>query len=104
HSFPTRRSSDLHASIGVPSTVKWSSDRNRFGHCPCQQTISIFVKTVGCHTGHRLVRRKPHEPPEQQVVFQLFHQHPLAAHRVKHLQKQSPQQGSGGIDFLPSSL
>ena len=33
-----------------------------------------------------------HEPPEQQVVIELFHQQPLASHRVQHLQQQRPQQ------------
>src|SRR5262249_26328165 len=32
------------------------------------------------------------EPAEQQVVFQLLHQQPLAAHGVEDLQEQRPQQ------------
>jgi hypothetical protein len=30
------------------------------------------------------------EPAEQQVVFELLHQHPLTADRVEHLQQERP--------------
>jgi hypothetical protein len=40
---------------------------------------------------HRVVDLQTDKPAEQQVVVELFHQQPLAAHRIKHLQQQRPQ-------------
>src|SRR5207245_11401728 len=34
-------------------------------------------------------------PPEEQVVVELLHEEPLAAHAVEHLQEQGPQQVLG---------
>jgi hypothetical protein len=41
---------------------------------------------------HRIVRRQPDEPAEQQIVVELFHQLPFRAHRVQRLQQQCSQQ------------
>jgi hypothetical protein len=41
---------------------------------------------------HRIVRRQPHEPTEQQIVVELLHQLPFRAHRVERLQQQRSQQ------------
>ena len=40
----------------------------------------------------RLIRRKPHEPAEEQVVFQLLHQHAFATDGIEQLQQQRAQQ------------
>src|SRR5690348_5469960 len=39
-----------------------------------------------------LIHLQSHEPPEQQVVVHLLHQHPFAAHGVKDLKQHRPQQ------------
>ena len=79
------------ASISVPSTVKCSSESSRLRRAcstiivknssataPSSSRSRFFVNTVGCHTGS--FAREADEPAEQQVVLQLLHQHPLAAH------------------------
>ena len=55
-----------------------------------QQTIPIL--TEHRRHPHRLVRVQTDKPPEQQVVLQLLHQHPLTADRVQNLQQQGSQQ------------
>src|SRR5207245_2001814 len=47
------------------------------------------------HIPHLVVQVQTHEPPEQQIVVQLLHQHPLTADRVQRLQQQGPQQFLG---------
>ena len=92
-----------HASIRVPSTVKCSVEsRPRLRAC-----ASTSLKNALCHLGlqqplpvlgeyrhvpHRVVDVESHKPAKQQIVIELLHQHPLAAHRIKHLQQQRPQQ------------
>jgi len=39
-----------------------------------------------------VVHVQTHEPTEQQVIVELFHQQPLAAHRVQRLQQERSQQ------------
>src|SRR5260221_12856593 len=39
-----------------------------------------------------LTGNTPHKPAKQEVVIELLHQKPLAAHRVQHLQQQRAQQ------------
>ena len=41
---------------------------------------------------HLIVHIQTHEPTEQQVVLQLLHQQPLAAHPIEKLQQQRSQQ------------
>src|SRR5213594_4885896 len=43
----------------------------------------------------RVIHGQAHEPPEEQVVVELLHEEPLAAHAVEHLQEQGPQQVLG---------
>jgi hypothetical protein len=40
----------------------------------------------------RIIQIQPHEPAEQNVVVHLFHEQPLAAHRIQHLQQLRAQQ------------
>ena len=44
----------------------------------------------------RIFQRQPDEPAEQEVVAHLFHQLPLGADRVEHLQEQCAHQFLGG--------
>src|SRR5579862_7309338 len=39
-----------------------------------------------------VVHAQPDEPAKQQVVFELLHQHPLAANRVERLEQERTQQ------------
>ena len=39
-----------------------------------------------------IVHVQSNEPAEQQVVIELLHQHPFAAHRVQQLQQKRTQQ------------
>src|SRR5260370_24034094 len=39
----------------------------------------------------RIVDVEPHKPAKQEVIIELLHQKPLAAHRVQHLQQQRAQ-------------
>ena len=55
-----------------------------------QEPVSIFAKD-GRHLD-RVIYTQADEPPEQQVVLQLLHQQPFAAHGVQCLQQQRPQQ------------
>ena len=42
-----------------------------------------------------IVHSQPHEPPEEEIVVELLHQHPLAPDAVEHLQEQSSQESFG---------
>src|SRR5436190_9823689 len=42
-----------------------------------------------------VVHSQPYEPPKEQVVVELLHQHSLAPDAVEHLQKQSSQESFG---------
>ena len=61
-----------------------------FGDFPSQQAVAVLAERGG--VPDHIVHVQPDEPAKQHVVGQLFHQHPLAAHRVKHLQQQRSQQ------------
>ncbi len=63
------------------------------GDIALQQPIAVLGE--GGRRPHRVVHRQPHKPPKQQVVLQLLHQHPLAAHGIQHLEQQCPQQMLG---------
>ena len=49
---------------------------------------------LGEHGGvpDRVIHAQAHEPAEEQVVIQLLHELPLAAHGVEHLHKQGAQE------------
>ena len=49
------------------------------------------MRFVGPLLAVEIHRRVADEPPEQQVVVQLFHQHAFAANRVQHVQQKRPQ-------------
>jgi hypothetical protein len=55
-----------------------------------QEPVSILAED-GRHPD-RVIHTQADEPPEQQVVLQLLHQQPLAAHGVQRLQQQRAQQ------------
>ncbi len=60
------------------------------GNAGGQQPLAILGEHR--HIPHRIIDVHSHKPAEQQIVAQLLHQHPLAAHRIKHLQQQRSQQ------------
>ena len=55
-----------------------------------QQPLPVLAEYGGDPDG--FVHVQAHEPSEQQVILQLFHQQPFTANRVQHLQQQRPQQ------------
>jgi len=61
---------------------------------------SRFLVNNG-HIPNGVVHVQPHEPTEQQVIVELFHQQPFAAHRVQRLQQQRSQQLLRPIDGRP---
>src|SRR6267378_360936 len=54
-----------------------------------QQALPILREDR--HVPDRIVDVEPHKPAKQEVVIELLHQQPLAAHRVQHLQQQRAQ-------------
>jgi hypothetical protein len=54
------------------------------GDVAIQQPLAILAEH--CGDPHWLVHIQTHEPAEQQIVFQLLHQHSLTANRVQDLQ------------------
>ena len=50
-----------------------------------EQPVAMLGKRRGMPD--RVIHIQPDEPPEQQVVVELFHEQPLAPHRVEHLQQ-----------------
>ena len=73
--------------------------KESFRNIPFQQSLPVLGERAGIP--HFIVHTQSHEPPEQQVVIQLFHQQPLTSHRIQHLQQQRPQQLLG-CDRRPS--
>ena len=91
------------ASISVPSTEKCSLESSlrtcgRFStpvkelgrDIAVEQPVAVLAEHG--RIPHRIVRRQPDEPAEQQVVVELLHQLPFRAHRVERLQQQRSQQ------------
>ena len=72
---------------------------SRLRHHPLQKFLGYLglqqpVAVLGKHRRipHRIIQIQPHKPAEQHVVVHLFHQQPLAAHRIQHLQQLCAQQ------------
>jgi len=61
-----------------------------FGHFFVQEPLPVLAENRVMP--HHFVHAHTDKPAKQQVVVQLLHQEPLAAHRVKYLQQQGPQQ------------
>jgi hypothetical protein len=59
-------------------------------HLGHQQTLAVLGEDG--HVPYRVVDVEPHKPAKQEVIIELLHQKPLAAHRNKHLQEQRTQQ------------
>ena len=59
-------------------------------HIAIQQAVAVLRKRRG--VPDPIIGRKPHEPPEQEVVVHLLHQHALRTNAVKRLQKQRRHQ------------
>jgi hypothetical protein len=71
------------------------------GNVTLKQAIAILGER-GRHP-HGVVHAEPDKPAKQQVIGELFHQHPLAAHRIQHLEQERPQQVLGR-DRRPARL
>ena len=66
---------------------------------PASRRCRFLLNTVTSQIG--IIHVQPYEPAEQQVVVQLFHQHPFAAHRVQHLKQSARNNFSGAIEGRP---
>lgn len=62
----------------------------RRGDVASQQALTVLAERG--RRPDRIVHVQADEPAEEQVVLQFFHQQPLAAHGVQHLQQQRAQQ------------
>jgi transposase len=60
--------------------------KERFDHFVLKQPVAILQEHRV--VPHRVLDGQAHEPAKHQVVAHLLHQHPLAAHRIDHLQQQ----------------
>ena len=60
-----------------------------FGNVPIEQALAVFGEHG--HIPNGVIHVQTHEPTKQQVIIELFHQQPFAAHRVQPLQQQRPQ-------------
>ncbi len=60
------------------------------GDVPIEQTLAVLGEHG--HVANRVIHVQTHKPAEQQVVVELFHQHPFAPHRVQRLQQECSQQ------------
>ncbi len=70
--------------------LRQHAGKERARHFLIQQPLPILAEHRV--VPHRFVHLHSHEPAKQQVVAQLLHQQPLAAHRVENLQQQCAQQ------------
>jgi hypothetical protein len=61
-----------------------------FGNVPIEQALTVFREHG--HIPDGVIHVQAHEPTEQQVIVELFHQQPFAAHRVQRLQQERSQQ------------
>jgi hypothetical protein len=61
-----------------------------FGNVPIEQALTALGEHG--HIPDGVIHVQAHEPAEQQVIVELFHQQSFAAHRVQRLQQQRPQQ------------
>ena len=61
-----------------------------FGNVAIEQPLAV-LREYG-HVPDGVIHVQAHEPTEQQVIVELFHQHSLAAHRVQGLQQERSQQ------------
>jgi hypothetical protein len=95
--------------ISVPSTEKCSSDRSRSERASSStrwkkasamsphSSRSRFLVEDG-HVPHLVVHAQPDKAAKEQIVLQLFHQEPLAAHRVEGPEAQRWSSFSGALD------
>ena len=69
------------------------ADEELSRHVGAQQPIAVDAEHRP--VPHGVIHAQTDEPAEQQVVFELLHQEPLAAHREERLQQQRSQQVLG---------
>jgi hypothetical protein len=68
--------------------VKWEHGlEESFGNVPIEQPLAVLGEHG--HIPNGVVHVQAHEPAEQQVIVELFHQQPFAAHRVQRLQNRA---------------
>jgi hypothetical protein len=61
-----------------------------FGNVPIEQALAVFREHG--HIPDGVIHVQAHEPRERQVLVELFHQWPFAAHRVQRLHQERSQQ------------
>ncbi len=71
-------------------SLRYHFRQKLLGHVRLQQPVPVFGKHR--RVPHRVVGIQAYKPAEQQVVIHFFHQQPLAADRIQHLQQLRPQQ------------
>ena len=71
------------------------------GHVVFEESVAVLAEHRV--VPHRVLDRQAHEPAKQQVVTDLLHKLPLAAHAVEHLQEHRPDQLLGR-DTRPPAL
>lgn len=60
---------------------------------PPEKSIPVLAEYRGYP--HGIVHLEPNEPPKQQVVVELLHEHPLRADRIENLNQESAQEFLG---------
>jgi hypothetical protein len=70
-----------------------------FGNVPTEQPLAVLGEHG--HIPNGVVHVQAHEPAEQQIVVELFHQMPFAADRVQRLQQERRRNFSGAIEGRP---
>ena len=77
---------------GLPRLIDHGIKECR-GHIAFQQAVAVL--TEGRRRPDLLVHAEADEPAKQDAVVDFFHQQPLAADRVQHLEQLGPQQFLG---------
>jgi hypothetical protein len=75
--------------IPLPRLLQHGLEKG-FGNVAIEQPLAVFREHG--HIPNGVIHVQAHEPTEQQVIVELFHQQPFAAHRVQYLQQERPQQ------------
>jgi hypothetical protein len=68
-------------------------------HLGHQQTLAVLGEDG--HVPYRVVDVEPHKPAKQEVIIELLHQKPLAAHRISTCKSSARSSFSGAVDSRP---
>ena len=89
HTRPRFQQRSIHREVFVreqtplPRLLQYGLEEG-LGNVPIEQARAVFGEHG--HIPDGIVHVQAHEPAEQQVIVELFHQQPFAAHRVQRLQ------------------